>query len=103
MTKPIIPKIHFVDRQDVSETFADAIRGVIFDGQTMRIELCTTRMDPPQPQKEPTARQYPICRLVLPPIAAIDLFNKLQQVLQAMEKDGKITRNPPPPPQTTMQ
>lgn len=97
MTKPIIPQIHFIDRPEVSETFADSIHGVIFDGQTMRIELCATRMDPPQPQKEPTARQYPVCRLVLPPIAAIDLYNRLQQILQALEKDGKITRNPAPP------
>lgn len=97
MTKPFNPQLYFEDRPEVTETFADSIRGVIFDGQTMRIELCTTRMDPPQPQKDPTARQYPVCRLVLPPIAAIDLYNKLQQILQALEKDGKITRNPAPP------
>lgn len=102
MAKPIIPKINFVDRPEVSETFADSVRGIIFDGQTMRIELCATRMDQPQPENEPTARQYPVCRLVLPPIAAIDLYNKLQQVLQALEKEGKITRNPPSP-QTTIQ
>jgi len=102
MAKSIIPQIHFVDRPDLSETFADSVHGIIFDGQTMRIELCSTRMDQPQPQKEPTARQYPVCRLVLSPIAAIDLYNKLQQVLQALEKEGKITRNPPPP-QTTVQ
>ena len=102
MNKPIIPQIHFVDRPEVAETFADSIHGIVFDGQTMRIDLCTTRMDQPQPQKDPTARQYPVCRLVLPPIAAIDLYNKLQHILQALEKDGKITRNPPPP-QATMQ
>jgi hypothetical protein len=93
MTKPFNPQIHFVDIPEVSETFADSIHGVIFDGQTMRIELCATRMDPPQPQKEPTAGQYPVCRLVLPPNAAIDLYNKLQHILQALEKDGKVTRN----------
>jgi len=102
MTKPLIPQIHYFDRPEISETFADSIRGVLFDGQTMRMEFCATRMDPVQPQKEPTARQYPVCRLVLPPIAAIDLYNRLQQVLQALEKDGKIVRNQPPP-QTTVQ
>jgi hypothetical protein len=96
MTKPFNPVVNFKDRPDVAETFTDSIRGLIFDGQTMRIEFCTTRMDPPLPQQDPTASQYPVCRLVLPPNAAIDLYNRLQQILQALEKDGKITRNQPP-------
>jgi len=97
MTNPFNPQIRFEDRPEISETFADSIHGLIFDGQTMRIEFCTTRMDPPQPPMEPTARQYPVCRLVMPPNAAIDLFNRLQQILQALEKDGKVTRNETPP------
>jgi len=97
MTKPFNPKTRFEDRPEISETFADSVHGLIFDGQTMRIEFCVTRMDPPEPSKEPTAFQYPVSRLVLPPSAAIDLFNRLQQILQALEKDGKITRNQTPP------
>lgn len=96
MSKPILPQVTFEDRPEISETFADSIHGLIFDGQTMRIEFCVTRMDPPQPPKEPTARQYPVCRLVLPPNAAIDLYNRLERIVQALEKDGKITRNQPP-------
>jgi hypothetical protein len=97
MTKPFNPKTRFEDRPEISETFADSIHGLIFDGQTMRIEFSVTRMDPPEPSKEPTAFQYPVSRLVLPPSAAIDLFNRLQQILQVLEKDGKITRNQTPP------
>jgi hypothetical protein len=96
MTKPINPQIHFNDRPELPETFADSVRGLIFDGHTMRIEFCVTRVDPPQPQQDPVARQYPACRLVLPPNAAVDLFNKLQQILQALEKEGKVTKNQPP-------
>ena len=95
MSKPIHPQITFEDRPEISETFTDSIHGLIFDGQTMRIELCITRMDPPQSHKEPTARQYPVCRLVLPPNAAIDLYNRLERIVQALEKDGKVTRNQP--------
>jgi len=79
----------FIDRPEVSETFADSIRSLSFDGQTMRIDFCTTRLDQPKP---PTARQYPICRLVLTPAAAIDLFNKLQQIVNALEKSGTLKR-----------
>ena len=93
MTKPFNPVVHFEDRNEVNEIFADSIHGMIFDGQTMRIEFCVTRMDTPQPPNEPTARQIPVSRIVLPPNTAIDLYNRLQQILQALEKEGKITRN----------
>ena len=87
----------FVDRPEVSETFADTIRAVSFDGQTMRIEFCITRMDEPKPPNPPTARQYPSCRLVLTANAAVELFNRLQQIMSALEQTGAIKRNMPTP------
>ena len=85
MSKQFNPVILYEDRPGIDETFADSIHGLIFDGQTMRIEFTTTRMDPPQPEQNPIARQYTVCRLVMPPTAAIDLYNRLQQILQASE------------------
>jgi hypothetical protein len=87
----------FVDRPEISETFADSIHSLNFDGQAMRIIFCTTRFDEPKPPKPPTAAQFPICRLVLTPVAALDLFNKLQQVIKALEQSGAVTRGPIPP------
>ncbi|MDX2498322.1 MAG: hypothetical protein QNL11_10525 [Desulfobacterales bacterium] len=49
MPKKSGPQTRFVDRPEVSETFADSIHGLSFDGQSMRIEFCTTRLDSPQP------------------------------------------------------
>lgn len=100
MTKPDAlqsrnAQIQFVDRPEVTETFADSSRAVTFDGQTMRIEFCTIRMDEPKPPGPPTGRQYPVCRLVLTPSAAVDLFNKLQQIMAALEQGGAIRKNPP--------
>lgn len=100
MSNPNAPQSHglqvqFVDSPEVSETFADSSRAVTFDGQTMRIEFCTIRMDEPKPPNPPTGRQYPVCRLVLTPNAAVDLFNKLQQVMAALEQSGAIKKNPP--------
>jgi hypothetical protein len=91
------PQIRFLDRLDVSETFADSIRAIGFDGQTMRLELCVTRMEHAQPPNPPSGCQYPVCRLVLTPTAAIDLFNKLQRIMTALEQSGAIKRNPPAP------
>jgi hypothetical protein len=91
------PEIRFLDRPDVPETFADSIRAIGFDGQTMRLEFCVTRMEHTQPPNPPSGSQYPACRLVLTPTAAVDLFNKLQRIMSALEQSGAIKRNTPAP------
>jgi hypothetical protein len=86
----------YIDRPDISETFADTIESAFFDGQTLRIEFSVSRLDPPQPPSEPTGRRYPACRLVLPSTAAIDLMNRMQQIGTALAKAGivkKATQN----------
>ena len=59
MSSPNAPQSHslqirFVDRPEISETFADSTRTFTFDGHTMRIEFCTIRMDEPKPPNSPT-------------------------------------------------
>jgi hypothetical protein len=95
MSTQASPQMRFADRPEVSETFADAIRAIGFDGQTMRFEFCVTRMEHTQPPNPPSGCQYPACRLVLTPNAAIDLFNKLQRIMGALEQSGAIKRNTP--------
>jgi hypothetical protein len=63
--------IRYLDRADMVETFADSITGLMFDGQTLRIEFGVTRFDDVKPNTPITGRRYPACRLVLPPAAAI--------------------------------
>jgi hypothetical protein len=49
-----------VDRPDCLETFADSITGVTFDGQTLRLEFCVTRMDDMKPITRACGRRYPV-------------------------------------------
>ena len=95
MSEKTGPQIRFIDRPDVSETFADSIHGLSFDGQTMRIEFCSIRIDPFNPPEAPAGRQYPVCRMVLTPNAGIELYNRLQQIIKALEKSGAVHRAPP--------
>ena len=88
-------KVRYVDLPEVSETFIDSINTVSFDSQAIRIELCVTRLDPPQSTEPQTARKYPACRLVLTPQVTIDLFNQLQNILGVMHKEGIIESMPP--------
>jgi hypothetical protein len=94
--------IRYVDRADMVETFADSVTGLIFDGQTLRIEFGVTRFDDVKPNSPITGRRYPACRLVLPPVAAVDLINRMQQIAAALTQAGVVktaqrpTAAPPP-------
>jgi hypothetical protein len=94
--------IRYVDRADMVETFADSVTGLIFDGQTLRIEFGVTRFDDVKPNAPITGRRYPACRLVLPPVAAVDLINRMQQIAAALTQAGVVKAAqrlaaPPPP------
>ena len=82
--------IRYVDRPDLVETFADSVTGLIFDGQTLRIEFSVTRLDEVKPNAPITGRRYPTCRLVLSPITAVDLINRMQQIAAALTQAGVV-------------
>ena len=89
-------QIRYVDRLDCSETFADSINNVYFDGQSMRIEFGITRLDDMKQNAPISGRRYPAQRLVLTPAAAVDLINRMQQVGAALAQAGVVKQNPRP-------
>jgi hypothetical protein len=92
------PIIRYLDQPDMAETFADSITGLIFDGQTLRIEFGVTRFDEVKPDTQITGRRYPACRLVLPPAAAVELINRMQQIAAALTQAGVVRATPRPAP-----
>ncbi len=88
--------IRYLDRPDVAETFADCVTGVLFDGQTLRLEFGVTRLDEVKPNTPITGRRYPACRLVLPPAAAVDLINRMQHIAAALTQAGVVKAAPRP-------
>ena len=87
--------LRYVDRPDLMETFADSISNLSFDGQSLRIEFAITRMDEMKPNSPMSGRRYPACRLALPPMAAADLINKMQQIGAALAQAGVMKATPP--------
>jgi hypothetical protein len=79
------PRIEYINVPGVGETFADTVHEMVFDGQTFRIELCVTRMEPGSGPAA-SGKRYTACRLVLPASAALDLSTKLGRVFAAMLK-----------------
>lgn len=91
----------YIDRPDCPETFADSINNVFFDGQTMRIEFGITRMDEVKQNAPLTGRRYPAVRLVLPPGAAIELINRMQQTGAALSQAGLVKPRAAPGKETS--
>ena len=87
--------LRYVDQPELTETFADSIGHLSFDGQSLRIDFTVTRMDEVKQGAPLTGRRYPACRLVLPPAAAVDLINRMQQVANALTQAGVLRHNPP--------
>ena len=92
--------IRYVDRPEVQETFADSVSNVYFDGQSLRIEFGVTRLDEIKPNAPISGRRYPAQRLVLTPMAAAELINRMQQVGVALTQAGVLKPNPPAAPKS---
>jgi hypothetical protein len=88
--------IRYVDRPECTETFADSINHVYFDGQSLRIEFGITRLDDVKQNAPVTGRRHPAQRMVLTPMAAVELINRMQQVGAALTQAGVLKTNPPP-------
>jgi hypothetical protein len=88
--------LRYIDRPDTSETFADSINQLYFDGQSLRIEFGITWLDEMKPNTPVSGRRYPAHRLVLNPTAAVDLINRMQQVANALTQAGVLKAQTPP-------
>ena len=87
------PQYQYVDRPEVSETFADFVQRIQFDGQTLRLEFCVSRLDDHKPGTPVTGKRFPTCRLVLSAAAAVDLMNKMQQITAGLVKAGVLKQD----------
>ena len=96
-------QIQDVDRPEVNETFADSLALSTFDGAASRLTFCVRRMQEPQPGKPPQFKKYPVCRMVLTPDATVELFNRLNQMMGALQKLGLVKMEPGKPPQPVEQ
>ena len=86
--------LRYIDRAECMETFADSISHLSFDGQALRIEFAVTRMDDVKQGAPLTGRRMPACRLVLPPAAAVELINRMQQIAAALTQAGVLRPAP---------
>ena len=95
MSLPPGVKVTFVDRPDLQETFADSLETFTFNNNLLRFNLCCSRLQIPEgkdQKAQPSAKKYPVARVVMPLDAAVDLFNQLNQLFGALEQSGVIKK-----------
>ena len=80
------PKLRFSDRPEVHETFADSVRSISYDGQTLRLAFCVTRMDDEQSGPQVSGQQIPVARLVLSPRCIKELMDNLKGLRQNLQR-----------------
>ena len=96
MSVPETPSTQFPkeERHDIEETFADSLGQCFFDGQTLRLELCSTRLDEAKPPPaKPTGKRHVVARIVLTPRGAVELLNACNQIAGAFKQAGIRTGN----------
>ena len=90
-----LPRARYIDNPQPAETFADSIHTMLWEGNTLRIEFCVTRFPAAASAAETAPERHPACRLVLTAAAATDLFNQLQQTMNALAKAGVVSTQKP--------
>jgi len=78
------------ERHEIAETFADSLGQATFDGQTMRLEFCATRMTDVKRGEKATGKRHVVARMVLTPEAAVEMFNVCSQIVGALKNAGVV-------------
>jgi hypothetical protein len=94
---PVQAQLTYVDRPEISETFADSLARISFDALHVRMEFIVNRLDDPKPPAAPTGKSYTACKLVLPLPAALDLHAKLGAMINMLQQQGVLKTIVQPP------
>jgi len=94
MTNEPMGEMPYVDRPEVQEVYADQVRLIHFDGYSVRLEFAVVRPRIAGPDRA-EASVYPAARLAMPPHAAINLKEQLDQLVARLEEQGVLRRVAP--------
>jgi hypothetical protein len=87
--------LEFVDRPELDEIYADSIQSISFDGQSLRLNFCVTRLNELKQNEQASGKRYSSCRLVLSVGAGVELMNQMRQISAALMKAGLLKENAP--------
>jgi len=94
---PAGPQLEYVDRPEVSETFADSLERFTIDQTGARLEFVVHRSDQPSPPAPLIVKKYTACRVVMPLQGFFAMVTMLNELVQQMQKQGLIKPVTPTP------
>ena len=97
------PPTKYVDRPDLSETFADHLEQTYFGDGVVKITMSAARWPEPKSGVPIMGERVTALRLAIPAKAAIALYNSLAQFIGVLEKQGLVTQQAPTNPGTKNQ
>jgi hypothetical protein len=83
-------KLPIIPHHELSETFADQVGAIMFDGSILKIDFVAVRLGAVMPPAPTTAERHVVARLVLSPGAALDLINQVKQLADQLAQAGLI-------------
>jgi hypothetical protein len=94
---PVQPQLTYVDRPEISETFADSLHRIWFDALQVRMEFVVNRFDDAQPGMAPTGKAMTACRLVMSLPGMIDMHEKLSAIISTLQAQNILRTVTQPP------
>lgn len=81
------------DIPTTQEIFADSMELLSFNGQCAHLTLTVTRLEESAPGEEKKGGRYTAARLAMTPELLTTLYNKMSQMVHALEEQGIVKRN----------
>jgi hypothetical protein len=94
-------QLQYVDRPEVSETYADSLEKAMFDGNSIKMEFVVNRLNPPVVSKPPGGKKVTSSRLVMPLAGIIQMVSQLKDIMASLEQQGIIKTTPIAPSTNT--
>ena len=91
-TQPQSKLLPYKDDPAVQEVSADSLELLSFNGQFAHLTLTVTRLEETLEGEEQKGTRSTAARLVMSPNLLTNLYNKMSQLVSAMEQKGMVTR-----------
>ena len=83
-------KLPIIPHHEVSETFADQVGAIMFDGSILKIDFVAVRLGAATPPASSTGERHVVARLVLSPGGTVDLINQVKRLADQLTQAGLI-------------
>ena len=83
----------YKDNPAVQEVFADSLQLLSFNGQFAHLTLTVNRLEDTPPGEDQKGTRSTAARLVMSPGLLTVLYNKLSEMVGALEQQGLVTRS----------